>query len=236
MASSFPMEGETPSTSLLDVFAILTDPHQYVPETRRPIQGLLQFLDTKSIGNLLQTCTTLAMDIGNSLVLQHPSHANYIWLMSMVQRRIFVGGQECGYEFRERFEYWEEESDSFFSVSSEGTSEHFFADGDSVSVRSNYDHDHDHDHDHNHQSYLAPFIGCNRCGCSNRMDEVGDRICWCESCRNGCFYIRDYCFNCSCVEEYDAYSGEKLCYCEPCQQSGCVHKVFKPLSFGKEFT
>jgi hypothetical protein len=145
---------------------------------------------------------------------------------------------ECGCGVCRLCDYTDFHSDSYdgeddddFSVESNGD---WFADGESVSVFS--EEEHDHDHDHVREPHLAHFVGCNRCGCSARMDEVGDRVCWCDACTDGCIYVKDHCFNCDCLEEYDAYSGERVCFCESCRQNGCVHKVFTKVSIGKEFT
>jgi hypothetical protein len=35
-------------------------------------------------------------------------------------------------------------------------------------------------------SNVSTPLPCNRCGCLNRDDEVGDRVCWCDACWQGC--------------------------------------------------
>lgn len=228
---------------LLGIFEVLTAPHRYVPETRKPVQGILSFLDTTSIGSLLLTCTTLALDIGYSRVLMQESHAGYIAVSNMIRRLVHVGPieyarPECGCGVCRVCDYTDSHTESHYGeleVEAEGDFEgngDQFADGESVSVFS----EEEHDHDHASEPHLAHFVGCNRCGCSQRMDEIGDRVCWCDACTDGCVYVKDHCFNCDCLEEYDAYSGDRVCFHESCRQSGCVHKHFTRVKCGKEFT
>jgi hypothetical protein len=196
------------------------------------------------------TCTTLASDVRNSSVLLQPSRVNDI--RSVIFRRWLLGNvgypqysppsdQSCGCgvcrlcDFNP-FPSPESEQGDQEETLSDATP--FFASGESVSAFSEEDEmEEEADAPAPAQEpHLASFRGCNCCGCSARMDEVGDRVCWCESCNDGCFLIVDHCTKCDCLEEYDSYSGERVCFHDSCRQSGCVHRHFIGVRWGKEFT
>jgi hypothetical protein len=243
MTSIVSIEGEIPSTTLLNVFSILTDLHKYVPSTKKPIHGILSFLDTNSIGNLAKTCTTLATDISNSKVLQQDLHASYIYTTNLILRSIHVGqmdmiSYECGCgvcrncDSQDNYKENYDDSDyEEYNTTDKGYRNiEYYADSyediNSVSNISDDEYEDNNNYINLHTIHLANFVGCNRCGCFSRLDNFGDRVCWCEACKDGCIYIKDHCYNCDCLEEYDAYTGEKVCFCESCLQTGCIHKVF----------
>jgi hypothetical protein len=59
--------------NIIDVFGILESAHKCV-YPKNQIEGILQFLDTKSIIMLSSTCKSLKTDIKNSNVINHPSY------------------------------------------------------------------------------------------------------------------------------------------------------------------
>jgi hypothetical protein len=77
---------------------------------------------------------------------------------------------------------------------------------------------------------------CVVCGCHRHFDSYGDRICWCDSCRdielpwemirslrlkNNIYYISDeddHCAICGCRQHVDDV-GDRTCWCDACSQS-----------------
>jgi len=70
---------------------------------------------------------------------------------------------------------------------------------------------------------------CLVCGCSSEVDEVGDRVCWCDSCHlTGCTYADNSedeasaCLVCGCSSEVDEF-GDRVCWCDACHSTGCTY-------------
>ncbi len=74
-------------------------------------------------------------------------------------------------------------------------------------------------------------IPCHICGCGSRFDDVGDRICWCDACTDGCknvapkIYIP--CYECGCITRLDEF-GDRVCWCDACTD-GCKNvSLYEP--------
>ena len=67
---------------------------------------------------------------------------------------------------------------------------------------------------------------CLACGCTRAFDEVGDRVCFCDSCQDrGCLPGKEIdcggCIVCGCSSPF-ADNGERICGCDSCGRGGCV--------------
>ena len=73
-----------------------------------------------------------------------------------------------------------------------------------------------------HTSLPAPplLAPCIRCGCSSELDDEGERICFCNTCKDtGCSSVVP-CSKCGCSRERDN-EGERVCFCDTCKITGC---------------
>ena len=60
---------------------------------------------------------------------------------------------------------------------------------------------------------LTKYGECYKCGCSRHVDEVGDRICWCDECLTSTEYGE--CYMCGCSRHVDEV-GDRICWCDEC--------------------